>query len=101
MEMGIFMGAFTDENFEVSHRAGFFRDRFKDFTGKTMAAVAGADFFLALRVGHGSPVSSQMRPVSNLHHFALARHHQQVDSHRVAVVGQKLAELEQIYGGMA
>ena len=34
MEMGIFMGAFTDENFEVSHRAGFFRDRFKDFTGK-------------------------------------------------------------------
>ena len=34
MEMGIFMGAFTDENFEVSPRAGFFRDRFKDFTGK-------------------------------------------------------------------
>ena len=65
MEMGINMDKWLLSLIKILKcHPEIFRDRFKDLHRKTMAAVAGADFFLALRVGHGSPVSSQMRPVS-------------------------------------
>ena len=61
---GDFHGCFHWWKFWSVTQSWIFSWQIQGLHRKTMAAVAGADFFLALRVGHGSPVSSQMRPVS-------------------------------------